>query len=89
MVPERHNTVKVLLLLDIGGSMDDHVRLCEELFSARAPSSSTWSTSTSTTASTSGVWKTTTAAPSRSTPTEEVLRKYGPTTRLILVGDAA
>ncbi len=34
MVPERHNSVKVLLLLDIGGSMDDHVRTCEELFSA-------------------------------------------------------
>lgn len=34
MVPERHNTVKVLLFLDIGGSMDDHIRLCEELFSA-------------------------------------------------------
>ncbi|MGQ9367140.1 vWA domain-containing protein [Azospirillum sp. A39] len=34
LVPERHNAVKVLLFLDIGGSMDDHVRLCEELFSA-------------------------------------------------------
>ena len=34
MVPERHNAVKVLLCLDIGGSMDDHVRICEELFSA-------------------------------------------------------
>jgi uncharacterized protein with von Willebrand factor type A (vWA) domain len=34
MVPERHNVVKVLLLLDVGGSMDDHVRTCEELFSA-------------------------------------------------------
>jgi hypothetical protein len=34
MVPERHNAVKVLLCLDIGGSMDDHVRVCEELFSA-------------------------------------------------------
>ncbi len=34
MVPERHNSVKVLLLFDIGGSMDDHVRTCEELFSA-------------------------------------------------------
>ena len=32
--PERHNTTKVLLLLDIGGSMDEHVRVCEELFSA-------------------------------------------------------
>src|SRR5687767_13004744 len=34
MVPERHNSVKVLLFLDIGGSMDDHVRVCEQLFSA-------------------------------------------------------
>ncbi len=34
MVPERHNAVKVLLLLDVGGSMDPHVRACEELFSA-------------------------------------------------------
>jgi len=34
MVPERHNAVKVLLFLDIGGSMDDHVKVCEELFSA-------------------------------------------------------
>ena len=35
MVPERHNAVKVLLFLDVGGSMDDHVRVCEELFSRR------------------------------------------------------
>ena len=34
MVPERHNAVKVLLFFDIGGSMDPHVRVCEELFSA-------------------------------------------------------
>src|SRR3954470_16173245 len=34
MVPERHNAVKVLLFLDVGGSMDDHIRLCEQLFSA-------------------------------------------------------
>ena len=34
MVPERHNTVKVLLFLDVGGSMDDHIKVCEELFSA-------------------------------------------------------
>jgi len=34
MVPERHNAIKVLLFLDVGGSMDDHVRICEELFSA-------------------------------------------------------
>src|ERR1700694_139367 len=34
MLPKRHNVIKVLLLLDIGGSMDDHVKTCEELFSA-------------------------------------------------------
>ena len=34
MVPERRNAVKVLLFFDVGGSMDPHVRLCEELFSA-------------------------------------------------------
>ena len=34
MVPERHNAIKVLLCLDIGGSMDDHVKICEEMFSA-------------------------------------------------------
>ena len=34
MVPERHNAVKVLIFFDIGGSMDDHVRVCEQLFSA-------------------------------------------------------
>jgi uncharacterized protein with von Willebrand factor type A (vWA) domain len=34
MVPERHNSVKVLLFLDAGGSMDDHIQVCEQLFSA-------------------------------------------------------
>jgi Uncharacterized protein conserved in bacteria len=34
MIPERRNKVKLLLLFDIGGSMDAHIRVCEELFSA-------------------------------------------------------
>jgi len=34
MVPERHDAVKVLLFLDVGGSMDDYIRICEQLFSA-------------------------------------------------------
>lgn len=34
MAPERHNAVKVLMLFDIGGSMDDYIHTCEELFSA-------------------------------------------------------
>ena len=53
MRPERHNTIKVLLFFDIGGSMDWHVKATEELFSAaQAPSSSTWCISTSTIACT-------------------------------------
>jgi len=34
LVPERHNKVKLLLCLDVGGSMDDHIQICDELFSA-------------------------------------------------------
>lgn len=34
MVPERHNSVKVLIFFDVGGSMDDHITVCEQLFSA-------------------------------------------------------
>ena len=34
LVPERRNTVKVLIFFDVGGSMDPHIRICEELFSA-------------------------------------------------------
>ena len=62
MVPERHNAVKVLLFLDVGGSMDPHVEVCEELFSAARSEFSTWSTSTSITAFTSGSGATTAAA---------------------------
>lgn len=34
MKPERHNAIKVLMFFDIGGSMDDHIKVCEQLFSA-------------------------------------------------------
>ena len=59
MVPERHNTVKVLLFLDIGGSMDDHVEAARSCSPPRAPNSSIWNTSTSTTAPMSGCGRTT------------------------------
>jgi uncharacterized protein with von Willebrand factor type A (vWA) domain len=52
MRPERRNAVKLLMFLDIGGSMDPHVKACEELFSAARPSSRISSSSISTTAST-------------------------------------
>jgi len=51
MVPERHNAVKVLLFFDVGGSMDPHVHVCEELFRRVGKSSSTSSTSISITLS--------------------------------------
>ena len=64
LVPERHNAVKVLLFLDVGGSMDDHVRVCEELFSRRARRvQAPRPSSTSTTARTSGLWQENRAPP--------------------------
>src|SRR5450759_690538 len=62
MRPERHNKVKVLLFFDIGGSMDDHIKLCQEMFPRPRPNSSTWSISTSTTAPTTTCGRTTAAA---------------------------
>jgi len=50
MVPERRNKINLLVFFDIGGSMDSHIKLCEELFRRPAPNSRTWNISTSTTA---------------------------------------
>ena len=89
LVPERHNTVKVLLFLDIGGSMDDHVGVCERAVLGRPRrNSSIWNISTSTTAPMSGCGRTTGAATMNRCPTWEVLRTYGPDWKLIFVGDA-
>jgi len=66
MVPERHNNVKVLLLMDVGGTMDEHIARVEEMFSAAKPSSSIWSFITSTTACTTSCGATTNAAMPRS-----------------------
>ncbi len=63
MRPERHNAVKVLLFLDIGGSMDDHIKLLRgAVLRGARPNSSTSSTSTSTTACTTSCGRTTAAA---------------------------
>ena len=90
MVPERHNAVKVLLFLDIGGSMDEHVRTAAELFSAaRSGVQASGVLSTSTTARTSGCGRTIGAGTRSVIPTWQVLRTYGPDYKLIFVGDAA
>ncbi len=88
MVPERHNTVKVIMLLDVGGSMDDHIARIEELFSAarsefrhldvyyfhNCPYESLWQNNKRRTAERFDTW--------------DILRKYNDDWRLIIVGDA-
>jgi len=88
LVPERHNAIKVLLFLDVGGSMDDHVRVCEELFTAARSEfkhleyyyfhNFVYET----------VWRDNRRRHAERIPTPEVLRTYGPDYRLVFVGDA-
>jgi uncharacterized protein with von Willebrand factor type A (vWA) domain len=89
LVPERHNTVKVLLFLDVGGSMDDHIKVCEELFSACRSEFKHLEYYYFHNFPYERVWKDNRRRHERTVPTWEVLRTYGPDYRLILVGDAA
>ena len=89
MVPERHNTVKVLMFFDVGGSMDWHIKGAEELFSAAARSSSTSSTTTSTIASMRKSGSTTRGGGASWSPTWDVLHTYPSDYKVIFVGDAA
>jgi uncharacterized protein with von Willebrand factor type A (vWA) domain len=89
MMPERHNTVKLLLFLDVGGSMDDHIRICEELFSAARGEfkhlvhyyfhNCLYDT----------VWKDSRRRHVEQTPVMEILRTYDPGHKVVLVGDAS
>ena len=87
--PERHNAVKVLLLLDVGGSMDPHVRVVEELFSAARSEFKHLEVYYFHNCLYEGVWRDNRRRWDATTPTEELLRTYGPDYRVILVGDAA
>ncbi len=89
LVPERHNAVKILLFLDVGGSMDEHVRLSEELFSACRTEFKHLEYFYFHNFTYERVWKENRRRHDRVVPTEEVLRTYGPDYRLIFVGDAA
>jgi uncharacterized protein with von Willebrand factor type A (vWA) domain len=86
--PERRNTVKVLLFLDIGGSMDDHVRASEELFSAARSEFKHLEHFYFHNCVYEGVWKDNARRRTAVTPTLEVMRTFGPDYRLIFVGDA-
>jgi uncharacterized protein with von Willebrand factor type A (vWA) domain len=89
MVPERHNTVKVLLFLDVGGSMDDHIRLTEELFSAARSEFKHLEYYYFHNFPYEKVWKNNRRRFEETIPTWQVLRTYGPDYKLIIVGDAA
>ena len=87
--PERHNAVKVLLFLDVGGSMDAHVKGVEELFSAARSEFKHLEYFYFHNCLYEGVWRDNRRRWDRQTPTWEVLRTYGADYRAIFVGDAA
>jgi len=87
--PERHNAVKVLLFLDVGGSMDGHVRVVEELFSAARAEFKHLEYYYFHNCLYEGVWRDNTRRWDRQIPTAEVLRTYGGDYRCIFVGDAS
>ncbi len=89
MVPERHNAVKVLLLLDIGGSMDDHVTLCEALFSAARSEFKHFEHFYFHNCPYEAIWRDNRRRRDDVVATAELLRTYPPDWKLILVGDAA
>ncbi|MBS0550956.1 MAG: VWA domain-containing protein, partial [Proteobacteria bacterium] len=88
MRPERHNAVKVLLFLDVGGSMDDHVKVCEELFSACRSEFKHLEYFYFHNCVYDGVWRDNLRRHQERTPVLDVIHKYGPDYKLIFVGDA-
>ena len=88
LVPERHNAIKVLLFLDVGGSMDDHVRVCEELFTAARTEFKHLEYYYFHNFVYESVWRDNRRRHAERIPTPEVIRTYGPDYRLVFVGDA-
>jgi uncharacterized protein with von Willebrand factor type A (vWA) domain len=88
-VPERHNAVKVLLFLDVGGSMESHVRVCEELFSAARSEFKHLEYYYFHNFVYESMWKDGRRRHGERTSTLEILRTYPPDYRVIFVGDAS
>lgn len=88
MVPERHNAVKLLLFLDVGGSMDPHVKVCEELFSATKTEFKHLEYFYFHNFIYESVWKDNHRRHSERTPIFNILHKYTPDYKVIFVGDA-
>lgn len=87
--PERRNNIKVLLFLDVGGSMDAHIKLVEELFSAARSEFKHLEHFYFHNCLYEGVWRDNARRWNAQTPTWEVLRSYGSDYRCIFVGDAS
>ena len=88
MVPELHNAVKVLLFLDVGGSMDDHVRSVEELFSAAKSEFKNLEHFYFHNCVYETVWKDNRRRGDR-VKTVDVMRRFGHDYKLVVVGDAS
>lgn len=87
--PERRNAVKVLLLLDVGGSMDMHVRTVEELFTAARAEFKHLEPYYFHNCLYESVWRDNRRRWDETVPTADLLHTYGPDYRVIIVGDAA
>ncbi len=88
MVPELHNAVKVLLFLDVGGTMDDHIEVVSDLFSATRTEFKNLEYFYFHNCVYDTVWKDNARRHQR-VPTVEVMRKYGHDYKLVFVGDAS
>ena len=89
LVPERHNAVKLLLFLDAGGSMEDHVRICEELFSAARSEFKHLIHFYFHNCIYDAVWRDSRRRHVEQVPVMELIRTYDRSYRIVLVGDAS
>ena len=89
MVREKHNSVKVLLLLDVGGSMDDHIEMVEELFTACRTEFKHLEHYYFHNCLYESVWKDNNRRFNERIPTMDLIHKYGPDYKVIFVGDAS
>ncbi|MFZ1470696.1 MAG: VWA domain-containing protein [Paracoccaceae bacterium] len=87
--PERRNAVKVMLFLDVGGSMDPHVQVMQDLFSAAKSEFRHLQTYYFHNCLYDGVWRDNARRWTDQTPTWDILRSHGPDWKAIFVGDAA
>ena len=88
MRPERRNAVKLVMFFDVGGSMDDHIRVVEELFSAARAEFKHMEYYYFHNCLYESVWKDNRRRHAERIPTFDVLHTYGPDYRIVFVGDA-